>query len=252
MELRSLEPSPPSRAHWALRVLLEQRGVAEHDRLDLALLWSELRTQRLRILESFSTRERCFLVLTQQVRHAAPLRERDLLALEQFLLGKPQKCIGYELGVAPSTTALAISRALDALGKCVKPAAVSMILVMAASQHRGLISMPDAWLTTIGETQVVSVEHPRALLVGRLSAAEFAVASALLDGASYEEIAFQRSVATRTVANQLSSVFRRLDISGRMDLIHYTLRAVAGRRRRVIGIPSAAVHAAVPSASLPL
>jgi DNA-binding CsgD family transcriptional regulator len=52
----------------------------------------------------------------------------------------------------------------------------------------------------------------------RLTAAEREVAQAILDGASNKEIAQQRGVAPRTVANQVASVFRKLGVSSRAEL----------------------------------
>jgi len=55
--------------------------------------------------------------------------------------------------------------------------------------------------------------------VNRLSSSEFAVASLLVEGHCYADIARQRSTSTRTVANQLSAAFRRLHVSGRSEMI---------------------------------
>jgi DNA-binding CsgD family transcriptional regulator len=59
-----------------------------------------------------------------------------------------------------------------------------------------------------------------------LSAAERAVAELAARGLSNTEIARARRVATRTIANQLAGVYRKLGVSGRREL-----RAWFRRRR---------------------
>lgn len=51
-----------------------------------------------------------------------------------------------------------------------------------------------------------------------LSPAEREVTHALLQGATNAEIAEQRGVAVRTVANQVASVFKKLGVSSRTEL----------------------------------
>ncbi|HEX7600545.1 MAG TPA: helix-turn-helix transcriptional regulator [Polyangiaceae bacterium] len=51
-----------------------------------------------------------------------------------------------------------------------------------------------------------------------LSKAEREVASALVEGESYAQIATRRGTASRTVANQVASIFRKLGVSSRLEL----------------------------------
>jgi DNA-binding CsgD family transcriptional regulator len=52
-----------------------------------------------------------------------------------------------------------------------------------------------------------------------LSVAERTVALDLLDGASRRDIAFSRGTSPRTVANQMASIFRKLRVSSRVELL---------------------------------
>jgi DNA-binding NarL/FixJ family response regulator len=65
-----------------------------------------------------------------------------------------------------------------------------------------------------------------------LSAAERAVALALIEGLSNAEIAKTRKTSVRTVANQVVATFRKLGVHSRLDLIHKTCprRAKPGPR----------------------
>ena len=46
----------------------------------------------------------------------------------------------------------------------------------------------------------------------------------LLEGRSHAEIARARRTSTRTIANQVSAIFRRLNISGRGELMSFLLK----------------------------
>lgn len=69
------------------------------------------------------------------------------------------------------------------------------------------------------ELWVVSVPTPATHpALDRLTANELAVAQMAALGASNREIAAARGTAPRTVANQLASIYGKLDISGRAAL----------------------------------
>lgn len=53
---------------------------------------------------------------------------------------------------------------------------------------------------------------------GRLSEAERTVVRLMLEGASNADIARTRGTAVRTVANQIASIFRKLEIGSRSEL----------------------------------
>lgn len=51
-----------------------------------------------------------------------------------------------------------------------------------------------------------------------LTQAERAVALLVLEGRTDAEIAMMRGVSKRTVANQIAAIFRKLDVSSRVEL----------------------------------
>jgi DNA-binding CsgD family transcriptional regulator len=63
----------------------------------------------------------------------------------------------------------------------------------------------------------------------QLTGAELAVATALVEGASNQQIAIARGSSVRTVANQVASIFRKLGVRSRGEL------AAEGARARVSG-----------------
>jgi DNA-binding NarL/FixJ family response regulator len=60
---------------------------------------------------------------------------------------------------------------------------------------------------------------PSCRLPPTLSVAERTVVLDLLDGASRRDIAFARGTSPRTVANQMASIFRKLRVSSRVELL---------------------------------
>src|SRR5882672_5254558 len=77
----------------------------------------------------------------------------------------------------------------------------------------GLECASFAWASQ--EIIVLTYPLPELNLPAPLSKAERDVAIMLLRGCSYRDIAAQRRSSTRTVANQLQSVFRKVGVSSR-------------------------------------
>jgi DNA-binding CsgD family transcriptional regulator len=74
-------------------------------------------------------------------------------------------------------------------------------------------------LTLIGDEHVVlSFPFAAPELPSTLTKAEAAVVLLLLDGRTDGEIARQRGVSKRTVANQVGAIFRKLGVGSRLEL----------------------------------
>jgi DNA-binding NarL/FixJ family response regulator len=87
------------------------------------------------------------------------------------------------------------------------------------------VELPAAYVTSLesdGRRYValaLPALDPR-LLEG-LSSAEREVATHHAAGATYCQIALRRSTSPRTVANQIASLSKKLDVHGRFDLIRH-------------------------------
>jgi DNA-binding CsgD family transcriptional regulator len=79
-----------------------------------------------------------------------------------------------------------------------------------------------------GELAVLSFTLPGDDAIS-LSSAESDVARHILAGCSNSEIAALRRCSTRTVANQVASLFRKLGVRSRLELV--ALAPLLGRRR---------------------
>lgn len=63
-----------------------------------------------------------------------------------------------------------------------------------------------------------------ARVLDTLTEAERAVATMVIDGLSNAEIATRRGTSVRTVANQLQSLYRKLNVSSRLELARLGLK----------------------------
>jgi DNA-binding CsgD family transcriptional regulator len=85
--------------------------------------------------------------------------------------------------------------------------------------------LSSSWVSALeleveaGERVTIRVPPLVTRLVPFLTEAERSVATLLIEGKSYLEIAKVRRTSQRTVANQIASLFRRLHISGRAELL---------------------------------
>jgi DNA-binding CsgD family transcriptional regulator len=83
----------------------------------------------------------------------------------------------------------------------------------------------EAWVLSVEGEEVALLAWPEAsarqrssMPLTRLTAAESRVASLAADGRPNREIARIRGCATRTIANQLAKIFRKLGIRSRLEL----------------------------------
>lgn len=65
---------------------------------------------------------------------------------------------------------------------------------------------------------IFSYPLPTVQVPSCLSAAESAIAGALLKGHSYKRIASSRRTSVRTVANQVRSIFKKCNVKSRIEL----------------------------------
>ncbi len=214
-------------------VLADATSTAE---IHLALLWNELVRGIRRVEDCFFDAERCYLVLALVSHEPIAGQRREIL--ESVLNGQRQKNIAIDAKLAPSTVALNSRLALESLGVDAKPSRAHPLLMLAAraatiplaaSARCSTILTPDG-----RELRVVSIARPDLGLSGRLPPAELAVIRCLVEGDSYRDIADRRQTSTRTIANQISAVFRRLHVSGRNDLVQRLFAGEAPNQPRKV------------------
>src|SRR5688500_15518729 len=189
---------------------------------DCKHLWHALVEGRKQIVDTFFELDRCYMVLVE-----APAREplhanaRDVLE-RVIVTGEAQKVVAYERKVAVSTVAMRGRLALQLLGLHCSASRAPASLIMLGRAATTSYDLPQGQFTEFGleaaRFLVVSAERPDRWL-SPLSTAERAVVALLVEGKTYAQISTIRSSSIRTVANQAAEAFRRLRVSGRIELV---------------------------------
>ncbi len=187
-------------------------------------LWIQLTTGRRRILDWFLTSERCLCVLKYDQKPTRRALAPELLeTFETVLLGRAQKCVAADAELAASTVAIrckAVMRYLDVEGTCSRVPLPLVVLVHARRDAKSLqVGRCSALRFGDDDMTVVSFSRPDLRLSEVLSPSEGLVAALCMEGRSYAQMAGLRGTSRRTIANQLGAVFRKLHLSGRIELM---------------------------------
>jgi DNA-binding NarL/FixJ family response regulator len=215
-----------------------RRVIPTHsERFDLGLLWTQLSSGRWRVVDAFCASERCYLMVEPSSEKAPrwPSRDRGLRMIERVLLGESPKAIAIDLKLSASTVASAMKRTLELMGlqNC-RISGIPILLVLAArAAHAPRGKAPQGFIAPVYQNEVralvVSAWRPDLELPKSLSSAEQVVLRLLLEGRGHHDIARLRGTSTRTVANQLSTVFRKLGVSGRAQAVdRLAARSISG------------------------
>jgi DNA-binding NarL/FixJ family response regulator len=227
-------------------------AVAQID-VNLALFWRELMSGLCTVVDGFFTSERCYLILAPTL-GKRPLEGRRREILEAVLCGDGQKNIAMEKGLAPSTVALNARLGLESIGLLCKPSRVHPLLMLAARAGRAQSGSLAATLSFVErgseQLRVVAAPRPDRRLTG-VPPAELAVVRALIEGQCYAEIAEHRGTSTRTIANQITAVFRRMRVSGRSELLQRLFFADAPSRSLQVRAPLETIAPPLPRALPP-
>jgi DNA-binding CsgD family transcriptional regulator len=203
--------------------------------VSLAALWRDLVDGTYTISATLFTPQDCTLVLSASNRMSGAEREvlgaRHVEILERALLACPKKVIASDLLCSPSSVAAALQRCFAFMGLSCTPSQVPLPVVIAAYANRARSSEPLSRELSLPSSppreKVVQLRRPECDLNGFLPPAEEAIVRLLAEGKSYREMASTRLTSVRTIANQVASVFRRLGVSGRPELLcHLAERAL--------------------------
>lgn len=150
------------------------------------------------------------------------LSDMSRAILERVLDGTSLKVIAMEADVSLSSASTRFSTAAKSLGLPGRIAALPVVLAELRCADRVNSQATAAAYRLWGEgVRYLVMISPRAdvELAWQLPPAEFEACELFLHGLSYRQIAKRRRTSVRTIANQLSAVFRRLGISGRLQLL---------------------------------
>jgi DNA-binding NarL/FixJ family response regulator len=167
---------------------------------------------------AFSRSDANFVVgLTpSQSRSQVQFRAREQRIIQSLVLGRSQKQIGYEVELSAAAVSGAIQRILRKLGLARWE---HLVAVACALERQERVSLKSATQAVLAGAclEVQAMACPAVL--SRLTAAERDIALHVVEGCSNAQIACLRDTSTRTIANQISSLFRKLEVQGRLELI---------------------------------
>ena len=198
--------------------------IASTERVELASIWDELIAGTCKV-ESWSHGENTWeMVLSRRPIaprvHNGGLRPRDVEILEQALLCGVRKHVAVEVGLSCSSIAVILQGCFQFMGLDCLPSRIPGLLVAAAhARHHQGKRQSSQRRASYPEQQTIRIPRPDLALAAWLAPAEHAVIALLIEGHGYAEIAQARHTSIRTVANQVASAFRRLNVSGRAELL---------------------------------
>jgi DNA-binding CsgD family transcriptional regulator len=135
------------------------------------------------------------------------LNRREQAVLEHAIAGRSSKWIALELTLSEPTVARTLRSALRRLG------------VADATALPGVRAAPFKWLNDPNAGVALAVARIAMKQVTGLSRAEQSVLRRFLDGASIAAIARERGTSSWTVSHQVGSIYRKLRVSSRRELL---------------------------------
>ncbi|MDX2090347.1 MAG: helix-turn-helix transcriptional regulator [Kofleriaceae bacterium] len=203
--------SARERLRDAVRAMEKARGPLRRRSADEALaMWRGLVDGRWSLVDHFDSDGKRFIVAAENrphIRDPRALRQRESAALELARGGAAPKDIAYALGISPSNARSLLAGALKKLG-----------LANRGDLYRWRPDNGEVIPLTAGAS-VLAIPETGMADITMLTAAEREVVAMIREGASNREIARSRGTSTRTVANQVASVLRKLGVFSRADIV---------------------------------
>jgi DNA-binding CsgD family transcriptional regulator len=218
-----------------LELLVNDLPAGSHDdSLDLGLLWGELTSGATRLCSTFYTHQHCYakMVPGEVCGSSRAVSPRAVSLVERVLLGEAPKVVAADSGISVSLLTSVAQSCFKDMGVECSLRNVHLLFIMAVHACHGLCGVPRAAVHCSERERgyrIISLPRPDFALKDLLSDSEYAVTRLHNEGKSGAQIAAIRETSVRTIANQLSASYRKLRVSGRVELICHSLR-VAGPR----------------------
>jgi len=153
------------------------------------------------------------------------ISSREQEVLDAVLSGVADRELSRRLGITRQCVCGHLGNALGKLGATSRFSALETWRALQEAE-KGRAGRATLAEVTYGEDTLLSLRvpvPPRPELEVRLSSAETDVAWMVCDGLSNRDIAVARGTAERTVANQVASIFNKLNVSRRFDVAQFLL-----------------------------
>jgi DNA-binding CsgD family transcriptional regulator len=199
---------------------------------ELIALWDELLAGRWKVTGHLCDDASCRLVLGYDKRPGGSWRTispKRRSMFESVLLGQAQKVLAIDMGRSASTVSSVLHGCLQTLGLSCQFRNVPLALALFAHATRLNEAVLGASLVREADSCVLTFSRPDGVLRRRLSQVEYDVARLSLEGKSHAQIATLRRTSARTIANQLQSIFSKLNATGRLRLLRLAIDSLPQR-----------------------
>lgn len=153
------------------------------------------------------------------------MSSREHEVLESVLSGVSDRELSVRMGITRQCVCGHLGNSVSKLGTQSRFTALQAWRVLAEAE-KGRSGRAGLAEVAFGDEKLVSLRcdiPPRPEIEVRLSSAETHVAWLVCDGLSNRDIALERGTAERTVANQVASIFNKLEVCRRFDLAQFLL-----------------------------
>ncbi|MCE9575265.1 MAG: LuxR C-terminal-related transcriptional regulator [Deltaproteobacteria bacterium] len=201
---------PTARERLRAAVIQRERARSRGRGGDRERLWPALVDGRWTLADAFTAAGTRYVVAHENPRGAPHLRAllpRERMVLELILAGRSGKWVALHLGVSEPTVTRVLQRALRRLGAASLESLAGVRAALCDPLELGGAALA-----------VARLEHLTRDLA-QLTRAELAVARLVLEGRTTARIAALRGTSARTVSHQLSSIYRKLGIASRRELL---------------------------------
>jgi DNA-binding NarL/FixJ family response regulator len=193
----------------------------------LRCVWSGLISGRFSVVSTSTTSES--VILRVQHRNTARAHARAARIFDAASRGELQKAVAIDLGVAPSSVAAMLRQVTRGMGLSCKfsrlPLAIPLLRHMISRPELVSVQVEPWPLDRTKPVLVIEMRRCDAVIAAKLSKSEYEVACQLLEGRTYSQMASSRATSVRTIANQVSSVFKKLGVSGRFEVLRSALQS---------------------------
>ncbi|HYQ44751.1 MAG TPA: LuxR C-terminal-related transcriptional regulator [Polyangiaceae bacterium] len=198
--------------------------------IELSECWQQLAAGRRQIADSAASDDHYLLLLTRAVkpgRARRGIRARNFRVLSRVLLTPSRSQLSLEIGLSTSSIAALSKQCLELIGLSCSPGTAPPLLIMAAAaanEHTSVAARVtgERWVLS-PQFELIRTPRPELKFASAFSRAQFDVAQRLLEGNSYAQIARHRQTSVRTIANQVASIFDRVGVSSRSELVRRLL-----------------------------
>ena len=200
-----------------VRRIERARTHSGRENVDEALTsWEGLVSGRWSMIDRFDTDQRRFIVAVKNdPSHPDPrgLTPRERQVAEYVGLGHSSKQIAYTLGLSETTITNCTARAQAKLGLSSRAELVAFFAPNGVRRKLAEAALAGEQFL-LGASPLVNTKH-----LANLSDTEREIIEFLIAGSTNANIAERRGVSENTVANQVQSIFRKLEVRSRGELV---------------------------------